>query len=81
MDALDEETLRRKVVNVVEAQQQRHKVVEECVKKKRERQRQAASRGQLPNFAVGDYGKGTAAGFDAKVGEHVERSLANCNGG
>ena len=45
------------------------------------RQRQAASREQLPNFAVGDYGKGTAAGLDAEVGEHVDRSLAICTGG
>ena len=55
VDALDEETLRRNVANVVEVQQRLHKVVEERVKKTRERQRQAISRGQLPNFAVGDY--------------------------
>ena len=55
MDALDEEALPRKVVNVVEVQQRLHKVVEEWVKKNRDRQRQAASRGQLPNCAVGDY--------------------------
>ena len=55
VDALDEEASRRKVANAVEAQQQLHKVVEERVKKNHERQRQAASRGQLPNFAVGDY--------------------------
>ena len=41
VDALDEETLRRKVFNVVEAQQRLHKVVEERVKETRERQRQA----------------------------------------
>ena len=39
----------------MEAQQRLHKVAEERVKKKRDRQRQAASRGQLPNFAMGDY--------------------------
>ena len=55
MDALDEETLRRKAANVVEAQRRLHKMVEERVKKNRDRQRQAASRGQLPNFAVGNY--------------------------
>ena len=55
VDALDEEALRRKVANAVEAQPRLHKVVEERVKKNHERQRQAASRGQLPNFAVGDY--------------------------
>ena len=54
MDALDEEALRRKVTSVVEAQQQLQKVVEEQMKKNHERQRQAASRSQLPNFAVGD---------------------------
>ena len=32
-DALDEEALRRKVANVVEAQQRLHKVIEERVKK------------------------------------------------
>ena len=54
------------------------------MKKTRESQRQAASRGQLPNFAVEDYvmgaRKGTAPGLDVKVGEHVDRSLAICNG-
>ena len=53
--ALDEEALRRKVANVVEAQQRLHKVVVKRVKKNRERQRPAASRGQLPTFAVEDY--------------------------
>ena len=57
VSALDEEALQRKVANVVEAQQRLHKVVEEKVKKNRERQRQTTSRGQLPNFAVGDYVK------------------------
>ena len=55
VDALDGEALRRKVANVVEAHQGMHKVVDDRVKKNRERQRQAASRGQLLNFAVGDY--------------------------
>ena len=55
VDALDEEALRRKVANVVEAQQRLHRVVEEPVKEYRDKPRQAASRGQLPNFAVGDY--------------------------
>ena len=55
VDALDEEALRRKVANVVEAQRRLHKVVEERVKKTHERQRQAASKGQLPSFAMGDY--------------------------
>ena len=49
------EALRRKVANVVEAQEGLHKVVEELVKKNSERKRQAASRGKLPNFAVRDY--------------------------
>ena len=40
---------------VVEAQQRLPKVVGEPVKKKLDRQMQAASRGQLPNFAMGDY--------------------------
>ena len=35
------------------AKQPLHNVVEDRVKNPRERQRQAASRGQLPNFAVG----------------------------
>ena len=47
--------LRRKVANVVEAQQRLHEVVEERVKKNHERQRQAASKGKLPNLTVGDY--------------------------
>ena len=55
MGALDEEILRRKMANVVEGQQRLNKVIEERVKKNCERQRQAASRGKLPNFAVGDY--------------------------
>ena len=76
------------------------------MKKNSKRQGQAASRGKLPNFAVGDYvmvarvrrpdstpklvstslakpggrlcddGKGTAAGLNAEVGEHVDRSFA-----
>ena len=49
------EALRRKVANVVEAQQGLHKVVDEQVKRNHDRQRQAASRGKLPNFAMGDY--------------------------
>ena len=55
MDALDEESLRRKVANVLEAQQRLNRMVEEPVRKKYKRQRQAASKGQLPNFAVGYY--------------------------
>ena len=50
VDALDEEALRRKLANVVEAQQRLHKVVKEWVKKNRERRKQAASRGQLLNL-------------------------------
>ena len=46
--------MKRKVVNLVGAQQRLNKAVEERVKN-RERQKQAASRGQLPTFAVGDY--------------------------
>ena len=42
-------------MNVVEAQQRPHKLVEERVKKNSEKQRQIASSGQLPNFAVEDY--------------------------
>ena len=38
----------------MKTQQELHKVVEERVKKNCERQRLAASRGQLPSFAVGD---------------------------
>ena len=55
MDALDEQVLQRKMANVVEAQHRLHKVVEERVKKNCEKQRQAASRGQLPNFTMGDH--------------------------
>ena len=55
VDALDEEALRRKMANVGKAQQRLHKAVEERVKKNRERQRQAAIRGQLSNLTVGDY--------------------------
>ena len=55
VDALDEEPIRRNMANVEKAQQGLHKVVEEKVKNNCERQRQADSRGQLPNFAVGDY--------------------------
>ena len=45
----------RKVAIAVEAQQRLHKVIEERLEKNRERQWQAASSGQLTNFAVGDY--------------------------
>ena len=55
MDALDEETVGRKVANAVEAQQRLHKVVEERVKKNLDKQRQDASRRQLSNFTVEDY--------------------------
>ena len=43
------------MANVVKAQKGLDKVVEERVKENRERQKQAASTRQLPNFAVGDY--------------------------
>ena len=41
-------------MNVLEAQQELHNVVEKRIKKVRERQKQAASIGQIPTFAVGD---------------------------
>ena len=81
MDALDEE---RTVANVVTAQQRLHKVVEERVKKNRERQSQAASRGKLPNFAVGDYlmvVRVQRPGSTLKLmSTWAGRSLANYNG-
>ena len=52
MDAHDEETLWNRGGNDVEAQQVPHKMVEERVKKKSERQQQAASKRWLPNFVV-----------------------------
>ena len=55
VDVLDDVALRKQVATVVEAQQQLHKQVAKSVTKNREKQRRAASRGQLPNFAVGDY--------------------------
>ena len=82
----DEEVLRRKVTNVVETQQGLYKVVEERVKKKRERQGQAASIRQLLNFALGDYvidggmGTTTAGSKPMSVSTWIG-SLAICNGG
>ena len=67
----------------MEAQQGLHKAVQEQMKKSSGRQRQVTSREQLLNFAAEDYvrgGKDTAAGIDAKFGEHVDRSLASFNG-
>ena len=55
VDVLDKEASRWRLAKVVEAQQRLHKVVEERVKKNRERQRQAANRGQLMNFALRNY--------------------------
>ena len=55
LDVLDEDMLRQKVATVVEAQQEMHKEVAQRVEKTRAMQRQAASKGQLPNFMVGDY--------------------------
>ena len=55
VDALNQNAVRRRVANVVEVQRRLHKVVEERMKKTRGRHRQAASRGQLPNFVVKDY--------------------------
>ena len=82
VDALNDEALPRKVANVVEAQQGLYKVVEERVKKIA-RQRQAASKGatKLCGGTLCDGGKGKAVGLDAEFGEHVDRSLVNCNGG
>ena len=68
----------------MEVQQRLHKVVEEWVKKNRERQRQAASRGQLPNFAVGYYvmvARVRRPGSTLKLVSTLDRSVANCNWG
>ena len=50
MDVLGEEASRKKVANVVEAQQRPYNVVEKRAKKNFERQRQAASRGSYRNL-------------------------------
>ena len=44
-----------KILGRLKAQQRLHKVDEARVKKNHENHRQAANRGKLPNFAVGDY--------------------------
>ena len=55
VDVLDGQALRRQVRGVVEAQANLHKEVLEKVQANRGRQRAAATKGTLPNFAVGDY--------------------------
>ena len=52
---LDGAALRRHVRGVVDAQVALHKEVLTKVQANRDRQRTAASKGALPNFAVGDY--------------------------
>ena len=55
MDVLDEKALRKKMQSAVEVQSQLHKEVWDKVQANRGKQVSAASRGILPNFAVGDY--------------------------
>eukprot|EP00752_Nemacystus_decipiens_P007839 g7004.t1 len=55
VDALDPEAMKLHVKNIVDAQAKLHKQVATLVEKNRAKQRNAASRGQLPDFAVGDY--------------------------
>ena len=55
MDVLNDKALREKVQSVVKVQSQLHKEVLDKVQATRGKQRAAASRGNLPNFAVGKY--------------------------
>ena len=55
VDVLDGQALRRQVRGVVEAQANLHKEVLVKVQANRGRQRAAATKGTLPNFAAGDY--------------------------
>jgi len=55
VNVLDAPALRRHVRGVVDAQVALHKEVLTKVQANRERQRATASKGTLPNFAVGDY--------------------------
>eukprot|EP00903_Cladosiphon_okamuranus_P017345 g15980.t1 len=55
VDVLDAEALTQHVRHIVNAQTALHKEVLDKVESNRAKQRKAASRGQLPNFTVGDY--------------------------
>ena len=55
MDVLNDKALREKVQSVVEVQSQLHNEVLDKVQATRGKQRVAARRGNLPNFAVGEY--------------------------
>ena len=55
MVVFDDKAIRKKVHTVVEVQSQLHKEVLDKVQAIRGKQRAAGSRGNLPNFAVGDY--------------------------
>ena len=53
VDMLDNKTLRKKVQSLVEAQSE--KEVLDKVQANRDKQREGASRGNMPNFAIGEY--------------------------
>lgn len=53
IDVLNDEGGKRKVIDVVAVQQEMHKQVQDMVKQNRDKQRRHASRGELPNLAVG----------------------------
>ena len=55
VDVLDDKALRKKVQSVMEVRSQLHQKVLDKVQANRGKQRAAASRGNLPNFAVGEY--------------------------
>ena len=67
----------------MEAQQRLHKVVKERLKKTVKGKGRLLQRAatELCGGRLCEGGKGTVARLDAEVGEHVDRSLANCNGG
>ena len=83
VDVLDEKALRKKMQSAVEVQSQLHKEVWDKVQANRGKQVSAASRGILPNFAVGDYvlvrSSGAAQRLDAEIAHDVDRAVV-CGG-
>ena len=55
VDVLDDKAFRKKVQSAVEVQSQLHKEVWDKTQANHGKQRAAANRGNLPNFAVGEY--------------------------
>lgn len=73
VDVLDLGSLKQHIQNIIEAQVELHKQVATLVEKNRAKQRNAASRGKLPDF----YGGASSSRWiDSEAGDHVDWSVA-----